>query len=305
MQDWYPISLSGDGVKVNWRYLGKQRFIESFFQDTLTAQKIEHRKTCITDISAFSTLTNSISPTAFIFHISRCGSTLLTQILATLESCVVLSEPPIIDSFFQYYPEATSDNLKLFQKIIHTLGQKRFPTDQYFVIKLDSWHLSKLDFIQKAFPTAHMIFLYRHPQEVLSSHQKQRGPQMIPNFVNMGNLKVDWTRDTPGDLDGYCLRVLDRFFDAGINHCASNHIHLINYNQLPAIVWDTLLSKLHIECSPKEIAAIQMRSQFHSKHPNQVFSEQSVPTKEHLFFKETFAQYLRLEEIRVSADRWL
>ena len=68
---------------------------------------------------------------------------------------------------------------------------------------------------------------------------------MIPDFVDMGRLVIDRTEVTSGDLDGFCLRVLDQFYQAALMH-ANSGLHLINYSELPSLVWDTLLNKLNL-----------------------------------------------------------
>lgn len=300
-KNWYPVCFDNDDrSQLFWRYMGLQKFTESFFQNSLAIQTPAQRQVCRTSISSLVQFDDCVLPTAFIFHVSRCGSTLLTQMLASLDSTIVLSEPPVIDAFFRSYPEESAENLQLFRHLIHCLGQKRFDQERHFVIKFDSWHVSRIDFIRQAFPQVPMLFLYRHPQAVLVSHQKQRGPQMIPDFVDMGKLVVDRTEVTPGDLDGFCLRVLDQFYQAALMHARSGGLHLINYSELPSLVWNTLLTKLNIDCTPAEIDQIKARSQFHSKHPQQIFNEDVKPAQNHLFFEKTLDLYLQLETLRKS-----
>jgi hypothetical protein len=301
LKNWYPVCFDNDDrSQLFWRYMGLQQFTASFFQNSLAMQIPEQRQVCRTSVSSLAQFDDCVLPTAFIFHVSRCGSTLLTQMLASLNSTIVLSEPPILDAFFRSYPDYKEENLQLFRHLIHCLGQKRFDLEQHFVIKFDSWHVSRIDFIRQAFPQVPMLFLYRHPQAVLVSHQKQRGPQMIPDFVDMGNLVVDRAEVSPGDLDGFCLRVLDQFYQTALLHAKNGRLHLINYSELPSLVWDTLLNKLNIHCTPEEIDQIKARSQFHSKHPQQIFNEDVKPVQKHLFFEKTLGFYLQLDNLRKS-----
>lgn len=101
-----------------------------------------------------------IAPSAFIFHVSRCGSTLLTQMLASLEQCIVLSEPPVIDVFFRNYCQRTKhqeDRIKIFRQLIAALCQKRFQLESHLIIKHDSWHISRINFIKAAFPDVPLL----------------------------------------------------------------------------------------------------------------------------------------------------
>nr|WP_315485451.1 hypothetical protein [uncultured Undibacterium sp.] len=298
LKNWYPVSICEKTSDVFWRDLGEQRFHASFFQNTLNEQTQAQRRVCKTPISALGQFHDFIEPTAFVFHVSRCGSTLLTQILSTLHQCIVLSEPPVIDSFFRQYNELTEKNIHLFRQLISALGQRRFTSERHLIIKLDSWHLGRFDFIRQAFPQTPLLFLYRNPQQVLASHQRQRGPQMIPNFVDMGNLNVDQKDLSPGDLDAYCLRVLDQFYTAAIKHNEIGKLQLINYQELPKAIWERLVSQLKIEFSASELEQMKARSERHSKHPHQSFQGEAKSEAKHVFFNKTHELYLQLENLR-------
>lgn len=298
LKNWYPIAFDHQDSELYWRDMGDQRFLASFFQNSLNAQPQTQRRVCKTPHSALSQITERITPTAFIFHVSRCGSTLLTQMLSHLTHCIVLSEPPVIDAFFRTFQGSTQKNIELFQHLIAALGQQRFSEEKHFFIKFDSWHIGRLAFIREAFPLTPMLFLYREPQQVLASHQRQRGPQMIPGFVDMGSLDVDQCDLFPGDLDGYCLRVLDQFFISALAEYKDKQLHLMNYQELPDMVWESLLAQLDITVTDEELEQLKKRSQYHSKHPNQNFLGDPHSSTRHIFTERTNALYQELERLR-------
>lgn len=300
MKNWYPVSICDQTLDVFWRDLGEQKFHASFFQNTLNEQARSQRRVCKTSINVLGQFSNFVEPTAFVFHVSRCGSTLMTQMLSTLAHCIVLSEPPVIDIFFRTYKEFSEKNVRIFQQLIAALGQKRFDNERNLIIKLDSWHLGRIDFIRAAFPQTPMLFLYREPQQVLASHRRQRGPQMIPDFVDMGNLQVDRSDLSPSDLDAYCLRVLDQFYATAIEHYHVSNLQLINYSDLPKLVWEKLLDQLSITCSTDELGQVKARSQFHSKNTDQSFHGDPPSQIEHIDIKKTLEFYQRLESLRQS-----
>lgn len=301
LRNWYPVTFCDQSGEVYWRDMGDRRFIESFFQNSLNAQPQDQRRICKTPLDALAQITDCVVPTAFIFHVSRCGSTLLTQMLSHLPHCIVLSEPPVIDAFFRHYQELSQENILLFQRLIATLGQRRNEQEKHFIVKFDSWHIGRLDFIRQAFPQTPMIFLYRDPQQVQASHQRQRGPQMIPGFVDMGNIKVDQTDLFPGDLDAYCLRVLDQFYASAISQHKNHKLQLLNYHELPKVVWESLLSALNIRLTAEELAQVKLRSQYHSKHPHQNFHGDPTARIEQAASEKTGELYLQLELLRQQA----
>ena len=58
-------------------------------------------RTGLHDLIAQAETADSLKPSGFIFHMSRCGSTLAAQMLAALSDCVVISEAAPIDAVTQ------------------------------------------------------------------------------------------------------------------------------------------------------------------------------------------------------------
>lgn len=264
LSGWYPVVARID--KLWWRFFGEKRFSEPFFYNSVSSLNQDKRLCVQTAFNALDTFENSLAPTAFIFHTSRCGSTLLSQLFASLPSCIVLSEPPIIDSYLSLYHAQPGQNgaEKTLRQLVGALGQRRFAEERHFFIKLDSWHIKSLPLFRKAFPDTPFIFMYRKPEEVVASHQRQRGPQMVPGLVDPALLDLDSEPLMPGELDKYSIKVLRHFFKAACDQ--ANELILLNYSQLPQIVWTDLLDLFSIAPSPAELEAMKNRSGSHSKN---------------------------------------
>ncbi|MGZ4954199.1 MAG: hypothetical protein ACXV8Q_03725 [Methylobacter sp.] len=297
---WYPVVVKND--KLWWRFFGEKKFSEPFFHNTVFSLSQDKRLCVQTSFDALEEFENTLAPTAFIFHISRCGSTLLTQLFASLPSCVVMSEPPVIDYFlrFHYAQPGQSGAEKTLRQIVSALGQKRSDQERHFFIKLDSWHIGSLPLFRKAFPDTPFIFLYRKPDEVLSSHQRQRGRQMVPGLVDSALLELDHEPLLPGDLDGYCTKVLAHFLSAACGQ--TEELILLNYNQLPQIVWLDLLELFSISHTPTELEAMKSRSSLHSKSAG-IFSgdpQTAMECADNTLCAVAYLYYEKLEQLRVE-----
>lgn len=307
MLGWYPVAIDAARDSLCWRHLGEVRFLESFFLDTLNQQGREQRQLCLTPLASLPERIGSmpqVPPTAFIFHVSRCGSTLLTQMLASLPQCIVMSEPPVIDAFFRHYhahPEL-QNAASIFQNLIAALGQKRQPEESHFFIKFDSWHLPWVPFVREAYPDIPIIFLYREPQAVLASHQRQRGPQMIPGLLNTSRLKTEKLAEesiiAAADFDAYAASMLSSMFEAGLEHALTADLILLNYQQLPSVLWDELLSVFQLDCDAQALLKLKARSSLHSKHRNIHFT--GDPESEQKLAAKTSSAFLRLCEEKHS-----
>lgn len=311
MLGWYPVAIDVATENVCWRYLGEARFLESFFLDTLNQQSREQRQVCHTPIESLPeqlACMPQVTPTAFIFHVSRCGSTLLTQMLASLPQCIVMSEPPVIDAFFRYcHDQAEAENaIPVFQALIAALGQRRRDEETHFFIKFDSWHLPWLPFVRKAYPAIPIIFLYREPQAVLASHQRQRGPQMIPGLLNTSRLKPDVSGFPAADFDAYAASMLHCMYCAGLEHAEAEDLLLLNYQQLPDVVWSDLLSLFQLDCDEQFLMKLKQRSGLHSKHRHISFNGDPqpsglVPAKPGSDYADLCEQkYSQLEQLRMK-----
>src|SRR5439155_24789392 len=128
-----------------------------------------------------------IPPTGFIFHMSRCGSTLISQMLAALPQNVVVSEAGPVDAVlrarFQAPDLPEREQIGWLQGIVSALGRRRTGEESHFFVKLDAWHTLDLPLIQRAFPDVPWLFLYRNPVEVMVSHARQPGSQLVPGML--------------------------------------------------------------------------------------------------------------------------
>jgi len=297
---WYPVVARAD--KLWWRFFGEKRFSEPFFHGSVSSIDLDKRQCLQTSFSTLDKFEAPLAPTAFIFHTSRCGSTLLTQLFASLPSCVVMSEPPILDSFLSLchaQPEQSGAE-KTLRQLVGALGQKRFAEERHFFIKLDSWHIGSLSLFRKAFPDTPFIFLYRQPDKILFSHQRQRGTQMVPGLVDPALLELDSEPLEPGDLDRYCVKVLRHFFKSACSQ--AEELILLNYNQLPQIVWMDLLDLFSISPTPAELVAIKARSGLHSKSTVKFTGghESATPDTGAEICATVYPYYEKLEQLRLN-----
>ncbi len=292
LSNWFPVTLQGR--EIVWRHV-PERFTASFFTDTLQQQNPAQRYICRTGFDWLKRLEPGVMPSAFIFHTSRCGSTLLSQLLSTLPCCIVMSEPPVIDAFLRMHqtePESSGGSANLRQLIL-ALGQQRSPEETHFFIKLDSWHTQFLPIFRAAFPATPCWFLYREPDAVLASHSRRRGPQMVPGMI--ASLAAETLE--AGDLDGYCAKVLAGFFEAALANV--DHLQLINYRQLPDVLWQYLLPRQGLDCTSEHLERMRQRAGFHAKDQAIRFSADTPPISSHPIVQQRVTPlYEQLEQHR-------
>lgn len=309
LRNWFPVTMTtgprGE-PQIGWRFMGERPLAGAFFEDSLAAQPHGERRVCHTPLQALDAFDDSVAPTAIVLHVSRCGSTLLTQMLATSPRWIVLSEPPALDAFLRFHHRepAASGGAKTLHDLVAALAQRRRGSERHALLKCDSWHMPWAAWLREQFPRTPIVLLYRDPAEVLLSHARQRGRHMVPGLADTSRLQADLQGVGPGDLDGHAARVLDAIFEAAVQAAALPDVKLVNYTQLPGVVLDELLPQWGVTCDAAERKAMRARAAFHSKHPASRFEgdpAQAAGVREAAAGLRAARSFEQLEALRLAA----
>lgn len=130
----------------------------------------------------------------------------------------------------------------------------------------------EMSLIQRAFPAARCVFVYRDPIEVLASHQRQRGRHMVPGLIEPEQFGLDSGSVGQLRLEEYGARALAWICQSALQYARSGSCRLINYRQLPNAVWEVLLDFFQIPYTAGDIERMQHVTQFHAKNPSFYFT---------------------------------
>ncbi len=280
---WIPWKISQSLCQ--WLYIGDKEFTEPFFDDTIAiCRNLDENRKPYKVVSGLGMLADwspgidALSPSLIIFHVSRCGSTLLSQLLALDKGNIVLSEVPFFDELLRLpFNEQGIDEKAADNHLVHAVkyyGQKRRKKEKYLFIKADSWHLHFYARLRALFPSVPFVLLYRDPLEVIGSHQKQRGMQSVPGMIEPAIFNFSKEESSEADLDMYMANVLSGYFKTMIE--ISQHDALV----LPLDYktgMESILKKIEAFTGlavAKESVLVRERIRFHAKHPGQLFKEE-------------------------------
>ncbi|MDD1619940.1 MAG: sulfotransferase [Methylococcaceae bacterium] len=296
---WLPFFLSAhDGQRqVEWGYMGRERFTEPFFLDTLQIllrrpfNQLFRRQSGLDLLLARAQSHPGLPLKGMIFHMSRCGSTLLTQWLTALPDSAVLSEPEPLDTLLQW-PTPHSDT-ETIQALLAALGQPRRKSDRRLFLKTDCWHMAHIDRLLAAFPDTPWIFLYRNPVEVLVSHQRMPGWHMVPGtMAGHGLHPPDELWNNPQGNGAWILSaILDQAKQAMQRH--RNGL-LLNYSELPEALEHKLSIHFGLTLSTQDAETLHAVLGRNSKH-------------RHAEFKADAAEKRAVADTQILelAERWL
>jgi hypothetical protein len=264
--DWVPSIIRWRPTPmVEWCHLGDLRFTDPFYEQTIrlaTHQPFNllfSPRTPLSKIAATGAKPE-LRLAGLIFHMSRSGSTVVSQMLAALARNVVLSEPAPLDQIVRVPARLgvrSPDELAPYlHGMVAALGKKRQPQERDLFIKLDAWHVLLLPLFRRAFPDVPWVFVYRNPVEVLASLAGSRPLQMFPHWIDPALLAP-----APGDLanlrpDAYTTHVLACFLRAATEHHRNGGL-LLEYGELPEVVCTHVLDHFRLDYSKEDLVAMR------------------------------------------------
>jgi hypothetical protein len=283
---WIPIRLfwRDAGLWVDWCYMGSTRLSEPFFRESVGQVMFEpfnlafRQETPIAALRELRETAPSLEPTAFVYHASRCGSTLITQMLTALGTHIAISEPPMLDMILRARQMAPgveeTTQIEWLRGLIGALGRPR-NGETAFVVKLDSWNILELPLMRKAFPNTPWIYLYRDPLEIAVSHMRERGSFMIPGMLGPVQEMIGPDATPQMRAEEYIARVLGKLFEAGRAGCMEREGLPIHYSQLPQAVWTSLRERLGVGNDARALDALQTAARRNAKNPHLEFAADS------------------------------
>jgi hypothetical protein len=312
LQDWVPYRLipqNENDLSCKWFYLGDERISEPFFNDSISRCKsLPQNSTLKSSISSlavmkdWSTQINTIPPTAFIFHISRCGSTLLSQLLCEQKENIVLSEVPFFDEIlrFGFQHNSTEQMLPYVKAAIDLYGRPRHEDSCNLFIKTDSWHVHFYDVIRQLYPQVPIILLYRKPYEVIVSQQKNRGMQAIPGLIAPEIFGFDSATIPLLNFDQYMANVIESYLSAFINILQKDkYVVAVNYHEGFTTIMQNICNFLQLPISQAWKLQMQQRTIYHAKYPDKKFEEQMDSTNTPSYLNACNKLYEQLEQLRL------
>ena len=311
LKNWIPYRLfeeAGDDY-CRWLYLGAENFTDPFFDETIDkCRKLSnnsHLRRCISSVNLlpeWSLQLETVAPTAFIFHISRCGSTLLSQLLSLNPENIVLSEVPLFDELLRsgHNKNNMEAVLPLLRSAIHFYAVKRATMNKRLFIKMDSWQIHFYKQFRALYPQTPFIFLYRRPDEVIRSQQKKRGMQSVPGVLEPEIFGFDKNEIMQQGLDEYMAKVIESYFSAFIKILQADKLSLpVNYNEGAVSILKKIAAFSGISMTEMEIEKMEQRSKFHGKYPREAFIENMPQEAIPAYLEKAFALYHAVEKCRM------
>jgi hypothetical protein len=266
------LDLAVPGGTVDWGDLAGLRFAEPFFDQTVERWAGGDAPRLVrTDLAALAALDDapSLDPSALIFHLSRCGSTLVSRLLARLPGALVVAEPRPVNTLLLADPAALEADqaARLLRLLVRALGRRRFGDERHYVLKLSSWNLARLDLFRRAFPGAKLIWVQRSPLDVMTSvladlpswTALRRAPIEAERLFALGAAELARLDDA-----SFCALVLASLLAVA---AATEDMMIVDYRELPDAVWTRIAPAIGLAADADDIARLGEEARYYTKDP--------------------------------------
>jgi hypothetical protein len=282
---WSPFRAgwSQGRMVVDWCHFGSQRFVEPFFYESLAWAMTKPFNMAFqrrTPIEILASLPPGVPVGGFLFHMSRCGSTLCAQALACIAEHIVVSEAGPINAVLrapEFGPASEEDSAEWLSGMINAFTQRRLGDERRLFVKFGAANTLDLPLISRAFPDVPWIFLYRDPIEILASHEIEGSADFLPGAIPTQKLGLDGVNPwalPPARYRAHCLAALAQ---AALAAARDNPRSLfLHYRDLPDALWDRLPAHFGFTLSESDRGAMAARTLRHGKRPDTPFVDDTI-----------------------------
>lgn len=257
----------------------------SRYRQTVLVNQFITPKTALSALDIQAQTVKTITPAGFIFHSSRCGSTLISGCLSELDTTCVFSESPVLTELLLDQTLGEVAQQQCLQQLINLQGSV-FSARPQVVIKWNAWDIFRWNLIRAIYPKVPVIFLVRDPVEILASHHRSVGRHMSGDVTLVAYHPVFAGWNGTDELLEKRIQVLHAVLGAMHDFYPEQSGRLIDYRQLNAHTMTSLIQFFGINFEASDASKIHARMQFNSKSLHQVFLP-DVEKKKSLFtYKE-------------------
>ena len=278
LKGWLPV----DAVVVDgrpglwWMDMSGVSLSEPFFQQTVERAKANGsgRGELFTEFDVLLQLEkslDSVEPTGFIFHSSRCGSTLVANACRAIANSIVLSEANAIDKLIARFI-TDSDGIKeslysvFLRATMRALAQRRSGNERHLFVKFACCSFAQIERITRIWPHVPWVFLYRDPVETIVSNLADVPPWLVDDdrrvLASIAKVLPDAVAEM--GLEERCARTIGSLYSKA-RSLANENCLLLNYNQLSVPVISSVLSFFGVSPSADELETIARATGVYSK----------------------------------------
>ncbi len=242
--NWIPVTIAVSRNSVQWIDLANQALTEPFLHQTVSRLRrvtppVRVRRTPLSNL--LKREAGVISPSGFILHISRCGSTVVSNEFRHVKGTIVVSEAQPFNELLSVNASSeTQDVDALLLGLMNAYGQKHKETDCALVVKFSSWNLLHLDRLRRLWPHVPILIVVRDPLEVAVScihskpgWMKRKKSDRRTLMVQAEGVDVTVTNEMDAASEArYVARFLGKLLEVAEAFGAGEQCRILDYSRL-------------------------------------------------------------------------
>lgn len=252
-------ALGPNGLLVALRDIGPEQLHDPFLQETI--KRVPARQVAVEIPKAELRDAPESAPAGVIFHVARCGSTLVSQLLKQHEQVVVYAEPAPFNELL--VPPHKWERAELVAAVRELGAFFSRHARKPYVLKLTSWNTLFCDIVADAFPSTPWVLCIRDPVEVCVSLLQHR-----PGWLRDPRLFADVVDPTQSSRspEEHVARLYAAFCRE-VGRLDSARGKLVAYEALPEAVWDVVGPHFGLSIGDQLKARMSAASTTYSKSP--------------------------------------
>jgi hypothetical protein len=272
---WLPtnIQITRKSILVKWMECSPL-FADPLFPETV--ENLRRRRpapsevlTTVDALEAHARLAAPVEPAGLIFHISRCGSTLISNALRTAQHAIVIAEAQPISAALELGDASRRG------QVIHDLARiysafGRHGHSAQLVLKFSSSDTLYLSRLRALWPHVPCLFVIRNPVEVIVS-ALANPPGWLRNkrTVSAGDLLSE-SLECVSEVE-FSARVLGRFCRCALAE-SSGHFKVIDHADINIVALRHIAELFGLRL-PHEGPALEGILKYHSKNRSVEFDD--------------------------------
>jgi hypothetical protein len=293
LRSYFPIdAVIRDGKpQIEWLRMVDVAFSEPFFHQTV-ARARHGNQSLFTDLDTLlqvAKVAPAFQPSGFIFHTSRCGSTVVANACRALDSTRVIAEAPVVDKllsrlFTDAEPGSSKElvYLSLVRAAVQIFAGDQSVGESRYFVKFACASILQIKSLRRTWPSVPFLILFRDPTEVTVSNLRNR-PQWMSADSNpvaaAAIVGVDVDQLSGITDEEFCARALGRYYAAAESVADERTTRLFDYKQLSLQTLTQILGFFGVTPSAQELSKIDRSLLSHAKDPSRSFRPDSADKK--------------------------
>lgn len=264
--DWLPsrAALHPTGLYFSLREIEPAELQDAFMQETIA--RIGGRESVVQiareDVGKADPAT---APAGLIFHVGRCGSTLVSQLLKQHGGVVVYAEPlPVNEILLPPHKWPRHELVGALRSLGDAFARH---AGKPYVLKFSSWNALYCDILADAFPQSPWVFCLRDPIEVGVSLLDQTPGWLQDAATTSGPFST--VIDPHGEsqtTEEFIARLYGAYCDSTAR-LDGRRGRLVPYRALPAAVWKVVAPHFSLAIEDRQRERMAAVARINSKAP--------------------------------------